>query len=61
MHAETTKDQKAAALAAFADLAREPGVPKPDPILVVDNVVRRFGGLTARFSTSRSSAAPSPR
>jgi branched-chain amino acid transport system ATP-binding protein len=47
MHAETTKDQKAAALAAFADLAREPGVPKPDPILVVDNVVRRFGGLTA--------------
>jgi neutral amino acid transport system ATP-binding protein len=47
MHAETTKDQKAAALAAFQDLAREPGVPKPDPILVVDNVVRRFGGLTA--------------
>ncbi|MCK2218012.1 ABC transporter ATP-binding protein [Actinomadura sp. ATCC 31491] len=28
-------------------MAREPGVPKPDPILVVDNVVRRFGGLTA--------------
>ncbi len=47
MHAETSKDQKAAALAAFKDLAREPGVPKPDPILVVDNVVRRFGGLTA--------------
>ncbi|MEV4285058.1 ABC transporter ATP-binding protein [Nonomuraea bangladeshensis] len=28
-------------------MAREPGVPKPDPILVVDKVVRRFGGLTA--------------
>ncbi|MEV4010351.1 ABC transporter ATP-binding protein [Nonomuraea angiospora] len=52
MHAEThtqagTTERKAAALAAFKDLARDPGVPKPDPILVVDNVVRRFGGLTA--------------
>src|SRR5690349_14993969 len=52
MHAETntqagTSERKAAALAAFKDLARDPGVPKPDPILVVDNVVRRFGGLTA--------------
>ncbi|MEO3803983.1 ABC transporter ATP-binding protein [Nonomuraea sp. B1E8] len=48
MHAETTStDRKAAALAAFKDLARDPGVPKPDPILVVDHVVRRFGGLTA--------------
>ncbi|WP_217370060.1 ABC transporter ATP-binding protein [Nonomuraea antri] len=48
MRAEsTTTDRKAAALAAFKDLDREPGVPKPDPILVVDNVVRRFGGLTA--------------
>ncbi|MFI6905572.1 ABC transporter ATP-binding protein [Nonomuraea sp. NPDC050394] len=48
MHAETTPtDSKAAALAAFKDLQREPGVSKPDPILVVDNVVRRFGGLTA--------------
>jgi branched-chain amino acid transport system ATP-binding protein len=48
MHAETVStDRKAAALAAFKELAREPGVPKPDPILVVDNVVRRFGGLTA--------------
>nr|WP_245774604.1 ABC transporter ATP-binding protein [Nonomuraea wenchangensis] len=28
-------------------MAREPGVAKPDPILVVDKVVRRFGGLTA--------------
>ncbi|HEX4812460.1 MAG TPA: ABC transporter ATP-binding protein [Nonomuraea sp.] len=48
MHAETTTtERKAAALAVFKDLAREPGVPKPDPILTVDNVVRRFGGLTA--------------
>ncbi|KAB8189953.1 ATP-binding cassette domain-containing protein [Nonomuraea phyllanthi] len=52
MHAETpaeatTTERKTAALAAFKDLAHEPGVPKPDPILVVDNVVRRFGGLTA--------------
>ncbi len=28
-------------------LAPEPGVAKPDPILVADHVVRRFGGLTA--------------
>ncbi|MFI7441996.1 ABC transporter ATP-binding protein [Nonomuraea indica] len=48
MHAETTAtDRKAAALAAFKDLDRDPGVAKPDPILVVDGVVRRFGGLTA--------------
>ncbi|MEU7854882.1 ABC transporter ATP-binding protein [Nonomuraea sp. NPDC049141] len=40
-------ERKAAALAAFKDLARDPGVPKPDPILVVDGVTRRFGGLTA--------------
>jgi neutral amino acid transport system ATP-binding protein len=33
--------------AALADVAPVPGVPKPDPILVVDGVVRRFGGLTA--------------
>lgn len=42
-----TAGRKAAALEAFKDMAREPGVPKPDPILVVDKVVRRFGGLTA--------------
>ncbi len=29
------------------DVRPEPGVPKPDPILVADGVVRRFGGLTA--------------
>jgi neutral amino acid transport system ATP-binding protein len=32
---------------ALVDVAWEPGVAKPDPILVVDGVVRRFGGLTA--------------
>ncbi|GII54037.1 ABC transporter ATP-binding protein [Planotetraspora thailandica] len=47
MHAETVSEKKAAALAAFATLETEPGVAKPDPILVVDKVVRRFGGLTA--------------
>jgi branched-chain amino acid transport system ATP-binding protein len=40
-------DAKAAAVAALADVPREPGAPKPDPILVADDVVRRFGGLTA--------------
>jgi neutral amino acid transport system ATP-binding protein len=33
--------------AALADVPAEPGVAKPDPILVVDHVVRHFGGLTA--------------
>jgi neutral amino acid transport system ATP-binding protein len=33
--------------AALTDVAREPGVAKPDPILVVDDVRRTFGGLTA--------------
>src|SRR5690606_27623093 len=32
---------------ALADVPAEPGVPKPDPILVADQVVRRFGGLVA--------------
>jgi neutral amino acid transport system ATP-binding protein len=31
----------------FADLAREPGVPKGDPILVAEGIERRFGGLLA--------------
>lgn len=33
--------------AALADVAREVGVAKPDPILVADGMVRRFGGVTA--------------
>jgi len=32
---------------ALATVGSVPGVAKPDPILVVDGVVRRFGGLTA--------------
>ncbi len=32
---------------ALNDVAHEPGVPKPDPIVVADHVVRTFGGLTA--------------
>jgi neutral amino acid transport system ATP-binding protein len=33
--------------AALAGLDPRPGVPKPDPVLIADGVVRRFGGLTA--------------
>jgi len=36
-----------AARAALADVPWEPGAKKPDPIMIADNVVRRFGGLTA--------------
>jgi branched-chain amino acid transport system ATP-binding protein len=32
---------------AFDDVSPTPGSPKPDPILVADDVTRRFGGLTA--------------
>jgi neutral amino acid transport system ATP-binding protein len=38
---------RSTALAAMRDLTPEPGARKPDPILVADNVLRRFGGLTA--------------
>ena len=38
------RDRAAEALAA---VERVPGAAKPDPILVADGVVRRFGGLTA--------------
>ncbi|MGH3988779.1 MAG: ABC transporter ATP-binding protein, partial [Pseudonocardiaceae bacterium] len=41
------RERRDVATAALADVPREPGAPKPDPILVVDNVVREFGGLTA--------------
>jgi branched-chain amino acid transport system ATP-binding protein len=33
--------------ASLAETAHEPGVPKPDPILVADNIERHFGGLKA--------------
>ena len=35
------------AAAAFAGLAAEPGVSKPDPILIAEGVRRSFGGLVA--------------
>lgn len=41
----TTK--RDAAVAALKGVASIPGVKKPDPIIIADNVVRRFGGLTA--------------
>jgi branched-chain amino acid transport system ATP-binding protein len=31
----------------FVDVVAEPGSAKPDPILVADSVLKRFGGLTA--------------
>ena len=39
--------RRQAALAALAGVEPLPGSAKPDPILVADNVLRRFGGLTA--------------
>ena len=36
-----------AARKALRDVPHEPGAPKPDPILVADDIVRQFGGLTA--------------
>ena len=33
--------------AALADVEARPGAPKPDPILVTDGIMRRFGGLVA--------------
>jgi branched-chain amino acid transport system ATP-binding protein len=41
---DKTADQ---ARAELKDVVREPGASKPDAILVVDNVVREFGGLKA--------------
>ena len=40
-------DSPAVAASVLADVEPRPGVPKPDPILIADNVARRFGGLTA--------------
>jgi len=39
--------RREAALRALADVPQEPGSKKPDPIVIVDDMVRRFGGLTA--------------
>jgi branched-chain amino acid transport system ATP-binding protein len=40
-------DQSISARSSLGGVPHEPGAPKPDPIVVADNVVRRFGGLTA--------------
>jgi neutral amino acid transport system ATP-binding protein len=49
MPAETTNTGAVGqeAVAALASLSPEPGVAKPDPLLVADHVVRQFGGLRA--------------
>lgn len=36
-----------AAKAALADVPREPGAAKPDPIVIAEGIVRQFGGLKA--------------
>ena len=54
MSEQTTVAGKPAALAdpderraLMAGVITEPGSAKPDPILVVDNIIRNFGGMTA--------------
>src|SRR3954452_18717767 len=43
----TTRTSADDARKALVGLATEPGVSKPDPVVVVDGVRRTFGGLTA--------------
>ncbi|MDQ3095352.1 MAG: ABC transporter ATP-binding protein, partial [Actinomycetota bacterium] len=40
-------DHSVDARAALSAVEHEPGASKPDPIMVADGIVRRFGGLTA--------------
>jgi neutral amino acid transport system ATP-binding protein len=47
MQEHNSMTKRDAAQAALATIAAIPGVKKPDPIIVADNVVRKFGGLTA--------------
>jgi branched-chain amino acid transport system ATP-binding protein len=47
MPAEALAPSHRDAVSALAEVPHEPGAPKPDPIVVADNVVRQFGGLTA--------------
>jgi branched-chain amino acid transport system ATP-binding protein len=47
MPADMTTPRRQGPREALRGLATEPGVSKPDPILVADRVVRRFGGLVA--------------
>ena len=44
---EARTDQSVGARAGLKGVPHEPGAAKPDPILIADNVVRQFGGLTA--------------
>ncbi|HQR25948.1 MAG TPA: ABC transporter ATP-binding protein [Nocardioides sp.] len=44
---EAGRERARAAIARLDGVPHEPGVPKPDPILVADKVTRAFGGLTA--------------
>ncbi len=37
----------AAAVEALRDVPQVPGVPKPDPVMIVDHISRQFGGLKA--------------
>ena len=46
MHAPKSKF-KEQAQAAFASISAVPGIAKPDPIIIANNVRRQFGGLTA--------------
>ncbi len=46
-HRSTPPPEVAAAIASLDDVAWEPGVAKPDPILVADGIRRSFGGLVA--------------
>jgi branched-chain amino acid transport system ATP-binding protein len=46
MH-EPKSPYKERAQAAFASISATPGVAKPDPIIIANNVLRQFGGLTA--------------
>ena len=43
----TAGSRRDIAVRALADVPRVPGVAKPDPILIANDVTRRFGGLTA--------------
>ncbi len=47
VRAEAQATRSEAVAAQLADVPAEPGVRKPDPILAVDGVARRFGGLQA--------------
>ncbi|WP_153394759.1 ABC transporter ATP-binding protein [Ornithinicoccus halotolerans] len=44
---EAPSEGASRAARALADVAAEPGVPKPDPILVVEDLTRSFGGVKA--------------